>query len=181
MLRRDAVEIAELTHPILVEQQRLLPDTEGAGRYRGAPSAYVEYGPVGTSLTAAYGCDGTVYPALGARGGFPGGPGRHYKRALDGTSTELPAYGLVKLEHGERVVSITPGGGGYGPPSERDPERVRHDVLEGWITAGRAREIYRVVLADDLRVDLDATRRLRADAVEPGGSPTERPDLTDTS
>lgn len=162
MLRRDSVEIAEMTHPILVEQQRLLIDTEGAGRYRGAPSAYVEYGPVATSLMAAYGCDGTLYPALGARGGLPGGPAQHFRRAVDGTLTELPAYALVKLEDGERIVSVTPGGGGYGPPSERDPERVRGDVREGWITAERARDVYRVALSEDLEIDPDATGCLRA-------------------
>lgn len=161
IMRRDAVEIAEMTHPILIEQQRLLIDTEGAGRYRGAPSAYVEYGPVGTSLRAAYGCDGTLYPALGARGGLPGGPARHFKRTVDGTLTELPPYGLVTLESGERIVSVTPGGGGYGPPGERDPERVRRDVLEGWITPERAHDVYRVVLSESLDVDRDRTCHLR--------------------
>ena len=161
IMRRDAVEIAEMTHPILIEQQRLLIDTEGAGRNRGAPSAYVEYGPIGTSLRAAYGCDGTLYPALGARGGLPGGPAQHFKRTVDETLTELPAYGLVTLESGERIVSVTPGGGGYGPPSERDPEQVRRDVLEGWITAERAHDVYRVALSESLDVDHDGTRRLR--------------------
>jgi N-methylhydantoinase B len=161
IMRRDAVEIAEMTHPILIEQQRLLIDTEGAGRYRGAPSAYVEYGPVGTSLRAAYGCDGTLYPALGARGGLPGGPAQHFKRTVDGTLSELPAYGLVTLESGERIVSVTPGGGGYGPPGERDPERVSRDVLEGWITAERAHDVYLVALSKSLEVDHGGTRRLR--------------------
>jgi N-methylhydantoinase B len=164
MMRRDSVEIAELAHPLLVEEQRLLADTEGAGRHRGAPSAYVEYGPIATSLTAAYGCDGTVNPALGARGGLPGGAARHFKRARDGSLTELPAYGIVVLEDGERIVSISPGGGGYGPPTEREPERVRNDVRERWISRERARSVYRVVLTDDLAVDAEATRVLRKHA-----------------
>ena len=161
IMRRDAVEIAEMTHPILIVQQRLLIDTEGAGRNRGAPSAYVEYGPIGTSLKAAYGCDGTLYPALGARGGLAGGPAQHFKRRLDGTLSELPAYGLVALESGERIVSVTPGGGGYGPPSERDAEQVRRDVLEGWITAERAHDVYRVSLSESLDIDHEGTSRLR--------------------
>lgn len=161
MLRRDSVEIAELRHPILVEAQRLEPDSEGAGRYRGAPGAYVEYGPVGTSLTVAYGTDGVENPALGARGGFPGGPSKHFKRDRLGNLSELPAQALVALLDGERIVSVTAGGGGYGPPVERDPERVRHDVVEGWITPERAREVYRVALAEDLSVDLVGTVGLR--------------------
>jgi N-methylhydantoinase B len=162
MMRRDSIEVAETAHPILVEQLRLLSDTEGAGRFRGAPSAYVEYGPVDTSLTVAYGCDGTVFPALGARGGLAGEPARHLKRARDGTMSELPSYGIVTLEDGERIIAVTPGGGGYGPPIERDPEWVRRDVLEGWITVDRAREVYGVALTERLDIDVEETYRLRS-------------------
>jgi len=161
MLRRDSVEIAEITHPIVVEQQKLLADTEGAGRYRGAPSAYVEYGPRGTSLVAAYGADGALNPALGARGGLPGGPTVHYRLGADGERTDLPSQGLIELADGERIVSVTPGGGGYGPPAERDPERVRRDVIEGWISRERARDVYAVALSDELEVDAAATVSLR--------------------
>jgi N-methylhydantoinase B len=162
MLRRDSVEVAEMRHPILVDAQRLEPDTEGAGRHRGAPSAYVEYGPAGTSLMVAYGADGVENPALGARGGLAGGPSRHFRRGCDGSLTELPALAFVELADGERLVSITAGGGGYGPPSEREPDRVRHDVAEGWITPERAREVYKVVVDGSLELDPDATEALRA-------------------
>ncbi|MGH2991781.1 MAG: hydantoinase B/oxoprolinase family protein [Solirubrobacterales bacterium] len=162
MLRRDSIEVAEMRHPLRVREQRLLPDTEGAGRNRGAPSAYVEYGPIGTSIVAAYGCDGSANPARGARGGLPGGPSRHLKRDRDGATTELPAIALAELADGETIISITCGGGGYGPPWERDPERVREDVFEGWVTRVRAEEVYRVALNDDLEIDHDRTNRLRA-------------------
>jgi N-methylhydantoinase B len=162
MLRRDSVEVAERRHPILVETQRLLPDTEGAGRYRGAPSAYVEYGPVGTSIKVAYGSDGAVNPALGARGGLAGGACRHYRRQTDGALVQLPSLGIAELKDGERIVSITCGGGGYGTPTERDPKQVERDVHEAWITAQRAREVYRVALNERLELDPEATRRLRS-------------------
>ena len=161
MLRRDSVEIAELRHPIHVEAQRLEPDSEGAGRYRGAPGAYVEYGPSGTSLTVAYGADGVENPALGARGGLPGGPSRHFKRDRAGALDELPPQAFVELQDGERIVSVTAGGGGYGPPAEREPERVRHDVVEGWVSRERAREVYRVALGADLSIDAPETAVLR--------------------
>jgi N-methylhydantoinase B len=168
MLRRDSIEIAEMRHPLLVRQQRLIPDTEGAGRHRGAPSACVEYGPVGTSLTAAYGCDGALNPALGVRGGLEGGPSRHLKRDCSGTTTELPAIALARLEDGESIISVTCGGGGYGPPWERDPQLVREDVVEGWISVERAAEVYRVALGDDLDVDEERTAALRAAAADGG-------------
>jgi N-methylhydantoinase B len=162
MLRRDSVEIAELRHPILVEAQRLEADSEGAGRYRGAPGAYVEYGPAGTTMRVGYGADGVENPALGARGGLPGAPTKHFKRTRDGDLKELPPQAMVELSEGERIVSITAGGGGYGPPHERDPERVRHDVVEGWISAERARDVYRVALGSDRSVDAAETARLRS-------------------
>jgi N-methylhydantoinase B len=161
MLRRDSIEVAEMRHPLRVTEQRILPDTEGAGRNRGAPSAYVEYGPIGTSLLAAYGCDGALNPALGARGGGPGGASQHLKRNRDGTVTELPSWALVELADGERIISITCGGGGYGDASERDPELVRHDVVEGWVSRERALSVYRVALSDSLEVDVEGTRGLR--------------------
>ena len=163
MMRRDSIEVAEMAHPILVEQLRLLADTEGAGRYRGAPSAYVEYGPIGTSLTAAYGCDGTDFPALGARGGLGGAPARHQRRDRDGAVSELPSYGLITLEDGERIIAFTPGGGGYGSPWEREPERVRRDVVEGWISRQRAESVYAVALTDELELDREGTERRRRD------------------
>lgn len=161
MLRRDSVELAERRHPIHVEAQRLLRDTEGAGRFRGAPSAYVEYGPVGTSIKVAYGSDGAVNPALGARGGLPGGPTRHYRRKRDASLVELPSLGIADLGDGERIVSITCGGGGYGPPDERDPGQVRRDVEERWITRERARDVYRVEIDENLELNVAATRALR--------------------
>jgi N-methylhydantoinase B len=161
MLRRDSVEIAEVRHPIFVKTQRLAPDTEGAGRFRGAPGAFVEYGPRDCALNVAYGVDGVKNPALGARGGLAGAPSRHFKRERDGSLVELPPLGLIELREGERIVSITAGGGGYGPPEERDPERVRRDVVEGWITPRRARELYRVAIRADLSLDGAKTADLR--------------------
>ncbi|MBS1884136.1 MAG: hydantoinase B/oxoprolinase family protein [Actinobacteria bacterium] len=162
MLRRDSIEVAEMTHPLLVDVQKILADSEGAGRFRGAPSAIVEYGPLGTDMTVAYGADGAANPALGARGGLAGGPTRHARRAADGTLSDLPSYGLVNLADGESIVSITGAGGGYGPPGERDPEMVRHDVVEGWVSADRAREVYRVAFGDGGQVDASATAQLRS-------------------
>ena len=55
------------------------------------------------------------------------------------------------------------GGGGFGPPEERDPERVLRDVLEGKVSVERAREHYRVAIVDR-RVDERATNELRGAA-----------------
>ena len=71
------------------------------------------------------------------------------------------------LEPGEWIRGVDTGGGGYGAPTERDPERVCRDVQERWESAERAREVYGVVLTGsaetgDLAVDTAATETLRA-------------------
>lgn len=157
----DSVELDELKYPIEVRAQRIIADSEGAGRFRGAPGAYVEYGPVDTSLEVIYMSDGTETRPLGVRGGLPGAAARQGKRLRDGELVDLDAHGRVVLEPGETIVSMSTGGGGYGPPTERDPERVRADVAEGWVSPQRAREVYAVEIDDSERIDAEATRALR--------------------
>ena len=91
-----------------------------------------------------YASDGTINPARGVRGGGDGARSQQFKRGLDGELKEAPPAGAVVLEPGETIVSTSSGGGGYGPPKERDPERVRRDVAEGWVSTERARRVYGV-------------------------------------
>lgn len=167
LMLRDSTEIDELRQPIRIWTDRVLPDTEGAGRRRGAPSAEVEFGPVDCELEVLWASDGNVNSALGARGGLPGGAARQYKRELSGELRELDPVGRVLLKPGESIVSISCGGGGYGSPRERDIERVRHDVVEGWITPERARKVYAVAVDRAGNVDEPATDDLRAASQAP--------------
>jgi N-methylhydantoinase B len=168
MCRIDCVEVDELGHPMHVVRRGIIPDTEGAGVFRGAPSVYGEFGPIdGCTMEVLYTADGTVNSAMGAIGGGRGGPARAQKRERDGSHTPLPACYGVTLEPGEFVVSHSAGGGGYGHPFEREPERVLRDLSEGWITAERARSVYGVVTTGDaerdtLAIDRSATQAVRA-------------------
>lgn len=168
MCRIDCVEVDELGHPMHVVRRGIVPDTEGAGTFRGAPSIYGEFGPIeGCTMKVLYTADGTINSAMGARGGGRGGPAVAQKRGRDGSLTSLPACYGVTLEPGEFVVSHSAGGGGYGPPIERNVERVLHDLREGWITADRARSVYGVITTGDagtdtLAIDEAATRSLRS-------------------
>lgn len=144
MMLRDSVEIDEIHHPIRIEQQRLLIDTEGAGRRRGAPGALVEYGPTHGPIDVVYGSDGTVNAARGVRGGQSGSASDQLVRGSDGTLRQAPACAQVRLEVGQTIVSHSSGGGGYGSPLEREAERVRDDVLDGVVSVERAREVYGV-------------------------------------
>jgi N-methylhydantoinase B len=162
-LFRDSVEIDEMKYPIVVREQRIVPDSEGAGRFRGSPGARVVFGPIdGCELDVVYLSDGTYNASEGVRGGLAGGRASQRKADLaGGLSDELGSYAQLRLLPGETIVGQTCGGGGYGPPHEREPERVLHDVREGWITRARAYEIYGVSITDDGTVDAAATHARR--------------------
>ncbi len=164
-LYRDSVEIDEMKYPLVVHEQRIVPDSEGAGRFRGSPGARVEFGPIdGCSLDVVYLSDGTTNPSVGVRGGLPGATASQRISDRDGTlSEELGSYAQVRLQPGETIVGQTCGGGGYGPPYERDVARVAHDVREGWISAGRAYEVYGVEIGGDGQVDETGTANRRAE------------------
>jgi N-methylhydantoinase B len=165
-MMRDSTEVLELLRPIRVWTDRIVPDTEGAGRFRGAPSLYIEYGPVDTELEVLYAADGTVNPALGVRGGQSGALCRPAMRKADGEVVELDAWARVVLAPGETIISISSGGGGYGPPHERALERVLADLSDGWVSAERAREVYGVALDESGKLDEEATLARRAALAE---------------
>ena len=75
------------------------------------------------------------------------------------------AFPDIQIQQGDQIRIVSPGGGGYGPPSERDPEQVLEDVREGIITTQQAREVYAVVLVEDNQgdweVDQASTDQLR--------------------
>jgi N-methylhydantoinase B len=161
MCYQDSIEIDELRHPIFAKVRRLIPDTEGAGRSRGTLSAYSEFSPIGCDMTVAYVSDGNINPAAGARGGWTAAPSSQFRRLADGSLEPVPGCAEVLIRPDEAMVSISCGGGGYGLPAERDPERVAHDVREGWISRERAEAVYRVAIAPDGTVDAGRTAALR--------------------
>ncbi len=118
--------------------------------------------------TNFYAGDGGQFPAQGAVGGWPGAGSRQQLRRSDGTLETLAGQGEVLLAPGERIVVRTAAGGGFGPPAEREPELVARDVREGWVSPARARDIYRVVVADDGSVDVAATCAARNEEGEDG-------------
>jgi len=165
MCYQDSIEIDELRHPIFVHERRLLPDTEGAGRFRGAVAALSEFSPVGCDMTVAYVSDGNFNPAKGARGGGAAAPSSQFRRRADGSLEPLSNCAEVVIRPDESMVSYSCGGGGYGPPCERPVDRVLRDVSEGWVTRERAEAVYGVVVAPDGAVNAARTAERRRGAV----------------
>ncbi|MDP6108982.1 MAG: hydantoinase B/oxoprolinase family protein, partial [Rhodospirillales bacterium] len=157
----DSVELDEVYTPIVVKTRRLIKDSEGAGRYRGAPGIEVELGPVNCRMEAGFVADGNINVPKGARGGGNAAKSDQFRRKRNGKLERLDQCSQVWIEEGEMMVSVACGGGGYGDPKKRDPERVRNDVKEGLISRQRARDIYGVEITAGNKVDQSRTNELR--------------------
>ena len=162
----DSAEIIEQKYPVLIRSLRLVADSGGAGRFRGGPAGEIVYGPLHDPMTVAYFAEMHEDAPRGTRGGESGCSSDVVKVNADGTEEPLPPIGLVELKPGECIRGREAGGGGYGDPLQRDPERVRHDVLEGWVSPEQARASYGVVISGAGRaappmIDQAATSALR--------------------
>ena len=168
LIYRGSVEVEESKHPILIKHLRVVTGGGGAGKFRGAPGNEVVYGPRHDPMMVIASCDAQHNPPQGVRSGKAGPPAQTYKIHKDGSEEKLPGVVECNLEPGEWIRGIDAGGGGYGDPLERDPDRVCKDVLEKWETAERAHEIYGVVFSgavedESLSVDAVATTKRRAE------------------
>jgi len=161
----DSIEVTEQKYPIQFRAVRLLSDTGGPGRFRGAPAGEIVYGPKRDPIAVFYFADFAQNAAQGVWGGLPGSLARIVKVERDGSETPRPAIGDTTLTLGEWIKGEEAGGGGYGDPLQREPERVRKDVLENWVSMERARDVYGVILTgsgEGMSVDGSATVALRS-------------------
>ncbi|MDA0823337.1 MAG: hydantoinase B/oxoprolinase family protein [Proteobacteria bacterium] len=168
LMYRGSVEVDESKYPLLFKSIRVIAGGGGAGRFRGSPGAEVIYGPRKDPMTIVISCDGQVNPPQGVRGGHAGPAASTFKINTAGVEEKLPGVVECRLQPGEWVRGVDCGGGGYGPPLERDPQRVLHDVRERWETLERANDIYGVIFSgaendDSLAVDIDRTVARRAE------------------
>ncbi|MFN0154929.1 MAG: hydantoinase B/oxoprolinase family protein [Gaiella sp.] len=153
------VEETELNYPVRIARLALVEDSEGPGRFRGGLGLRKDFlfdRPTTFTVLA----DRTL---AGPAGAFGGQPGRvaEYVLIRDGVEHPLSAKGTVDLAAGDIVSYRTCGGGGYGSPEEREPERVLRDVLEEKVSVERARDLYRVAVSGR-ELDAAATAELRA-------------------
>jgi N-methylhydantoinase B len=157
------VEIFESDTPLLVEKRELLTDSGGPGRLKGGlgkrevfrvpDDQYAPIPPVNLGIQAGR----FAYPAEGLFDGKPGALARFLVNDEPGNP-----YGLTQLQPGDVVTIDAPGGGGYGPALERDPEMVAEDMLEGYVSPESARTHYGVDLDPATgNVNTEATARLR--------------------
>ena len=133
------VEMTESVAPLIVWRRELRPDSGGPGRWRGGHGQIVEIGSSeGAPFELAAALDRIDHPARGRAGGGDGAAGS----VGLASGRALAGKGEQDIAAGERLVVATPGGGGWGPPGERDPGAIRDELRAGLLTPAAARRQY---------------------------------------
>ncbi|MDA8750654.1 hydantoinase B/oxoprolinase family protein [Planktomarina temperata] len=134
------VEAAEVAAPLIYHSKEFAPDTGGAGEFRGGLGQRIEIGarhPEDLSMSAAAFERLTTGPA-GRNGGLDGAAGSVH--ITDGTT--ISDKGIYRIPAGERLVLQTPGGGGFGNPTDRDGSALAQDLSDGLISDEAATNLY---------------------------------------
>ncbi|MBL4720176.1 MAG: hydantoinase B/oxoprolinase family protein [Alphaproteobacteria bacterium] len=129
------VEAIEMEYPLLVESYGFVTDSGGAGEFRGGMGLRRVISPVDHTCTFSGAGERFRHQPWGIFGGASGASGRFQQISVAGEATALeikPAG--IQVAAGEKIVAETPGAGGYGAPSDRDPARVEGDRLSGKFT-----------------------------------------------
>ena len=157
------VEAIETEFPVRVERYELATDSGGPGTFRGGLGVRRQWRILADESIVNLRMDRFKFSSPGI---FAAKPARASKAVLNpGSAAERPLTSKVaglRLRQGDLLSVEFAGGGGWGSPYERDPERVHGDVVQNYVSPARAREDYGVVLTSELAVDAEATARLRA-------------------
>ena len=157
------IELIEAQHPLQILSYGLVPDSGGAGEYRGGLALVREYRLLAKEAVLSMRSDRRSHRPYGLQGGRSGtpswnilNPGPH-QRGLPTLPMEA-----VALKQGDVVRHIQAGAGGYGDPLKRDPLKVVEDVLDEKLSVEYVRREYGVVIdPETMSLDMDATRQLR--------------------
>lgn len=138
------VEVVEMSFPLRVDRYELIPDSGGAGEYRGGLAARRVWKILDHTARATICCERSKSPPFGLFEGKAGAPARIYLIEADGTRRDLNSKEHFIASEDSEIWYEVPGSGGFGPPSERDPEKVRADVRDGYVSVESARRDYGV-------------------------------------
>jgi N-methylhydantoinase B len=165
--QNQPIEVHERWYPFLYERFEVAADSSGDGRYRGGYGSHRRWRMTGDAVNSIHGDRGEVTPP-GVAGGTNGGPNRLVLNLGSEREQELGMFATnVPLREGDRIDFISNGGGGFGNPLEREPERVLEEVIDGFMSVEKAGEVYGVVVqvvdpdVHDYRIDEAATVELR--------------------
>ena len=163
-------EVIETLAPLVQHQRVLRTNSGGAGKFRGGLGQNATFSYLGDERWSVSSLvDRTQFAAQGAIGGQAGDVGEYKLNGKD-----APPKTILWLDPDDHIDLNPPGGGGYGNPFERDPQRVLDDVINGYVSIEEAQASYGVVITfagDDgqlvrlpkqFMLDQEKTAKLRA-------------------
>jgi len=158
------IEAQEIEAPVLFIERSILPDSAGPGKFRGGFSLQTKWKTFGYDTLFFYLSQKSKVPPQGL---FGGGSGRCSEWIINEgrPKEEKLKYSMgdpIFLEYGDTVKFITPSGGGYGNPFDRDPKLIKKDVKKKLLSIKKARNDYGVVINPiTYQIDQEATNTLR--------------------
>ncbi len=163
------IEVMEQYYPVLFEEYSLHEGSGGAGEHRGGLGVNYRIRLRRGEARASMVMDHGRFGPQGAAGGEDGGVNRVriVRRGKAYVPPHLSKDQDILLEAGDSIEVSTPGGGGFGDPLERSPERVARDVAKGYYNRAEAAERFGVALSAAGEVDAAATAGLRGNAGRP--------------
>ena len=137
------IEVLEQEYPLFVERYELVPDSGGAGRWRGGLGLRREYRPIGHEMQFSGQGERVHNHPWGAFGGGHGGRGSfHLTNNVDGREALSGKPSSVTVTPQQSIVVQTPGAGGYGEPSKRSRKQIKEDVKSGKFSSAFIRKNY---------------------------------------
>ncbi|WP_072386133.1 hydantoinase B/oxoprolinase family protein [Hyphomicrobium sp. CS1BSMeth3] len=154
------VEVMEAEHPVRVEEYAFVPDSCGAGHWRGGIGVRRAYRILAPEALLQMRTDRVLFRPYGLAGGEAGGPSRN-AMVRNGETRPLPGKITMSVEEDTVIVHDQAGGGGFGDPLTRDAALVLEDIHDGKITPSYARERHGIVLGANGLVDEAGSQSLR--------------------
>jgi N-methylhydantoinase B len=172
-VRNAPIENIELKCPVLVEERVLRQDSGGPGKFRGGLGLDSKVRNLVEGRWNLLNTGRQQCPPWGLWGGRAGGTSDSLLRLPRQSDWQSVDVALHPVPNDSEVIVRTAGGGGWGNPLERDPEKVRMDVLEEYVSLEAARNEYGVVFKAGshpgfYEVDAEATKRTRAERMKRG-------------
>jgi N-methylhydantoinase B len=129
------IEAAELEYPIRVERYELIPDSGGAGQFRGALGPRRDTRILADEVTLSRYADRQKFSPFGVQGGHDGLPGKLILNPDTDREQPLKSKGVTTLKKGDVLSVRCPGAGGFGDPAKRDPAALAADRRDGKVTS----------------------------------------------
>lgn len=129
------IEAMEMDFPIRIEKSELRMDSGGRGKHRGGQGIERVYLALVDGITLTHRGDHHVQAADGVLGGEPGAKARSWIVRASGETVAIKSKIVTTMNAGDRLYLNTPGAGGYGQYSDRDPARIADDVLNGKVSS----------------------------------------------